>query len=220
MPIVTLFNHGQFIPKKYNNKVNDPNHVPLIQGQYTPNTTTKAFQYAQFFYHGDHLWTVITYAIDTKQGLKLRRGRLLEDILAFDDHKFCKKDIPIYISKFTGRPETNSLRIKTMSTMVIQDDKHMTQALPADTDTWGVAQVDGKNVQVYDARQGKYRTFYSEPWNLPESDDEFIERLIQALGHYYPSTPTRSQIIEMVCKNLRHRDDYIYHEYLKGNVSA
>ena len=39
--------------KKYKHKKQEGNSIQLIVGKFTQRLTTKAFDYAQFFYHGD-----------------------------------------------------------------------------------------------------------------------------------------------------------------------
>jgi len=193
--------------KKYKHKKQEGNSIQLIVGEFTQRLTTKAFDYAQFFYHGDKMWTVITYGVDNKVGLKLKRGKLLEDLLALGG-----KQINVFENKITKETEATNLRIKTMSTMVVNDDSALLAGLAS-----GQADVHNKTVKVYDARTGSIRSYYSDPIDLEEAPT-YMDAVINNFKPYLSEDEPKERYVEIIHNNLRHRDDYVYHEYLKGNL--
>lgn len=181
---------------------------------YTSIPTTEVFDVAQFFYHGDRIWTAITYSLDKKQGLKLYRGEMMMQILSF--HKAVlksRKEANTIFNPITQELNTTNLRIKSMATMVIEDDTVLRNGLQE-----GQAELNGKTVMVIDAREGEWRMFYSSTAGIVDSGD-YLEATRESLKGRVPDERLVDNVlIESIKQNLKHRDDYIFHEYLRGNI--
>lgn len=200
-----------YTPKRYNKHSDDV----LSVNSFTVFPTTEIFDFIQFLYHGDRVWTVITYAIDTKSGLYLTRGQLVEDIVKYHESTNSKKKLTVDVDIFSDQIVVDNLRIKTMATMVIADDSELRQAI---ADNKRIIKFNNNDVFVYDARESDLRFLYTKIIGV-NNEGDYIDQLRESIKH---TIPENRQTYEALVKNtytqLYHREDYIFNTYMKGNI--
>lgn len=140
-PVVPVLDTGRLIT--------DADDIPLEAHIYTKQPFVKRADYVQLYYHGGGLYTSVAYMRDTKAGIHVTHGQVLQNIIQLHQQLKKRSTIHTYENPFTGEDATNELRIVAIGTFVINDDAEIAQQV---ADEPVLITVDGQKVQLIDAR--------------------------------------------------------------------
>lgn len=124
--------------------------VPLVVNCITQRATTEHYNTMQLYYHGGGVYTAVTFVLDDKSGIRVRHGKILENLINYQDHITGNTKLNILTNVFDGSPICTNLRIKTIATFATNDDTALRSQL-VDGGV-SVAEYKGKFVQLIDAR--------------------------------------------------------------------
>ena len=77
--------------------------VPLVVNCITQRATTEHYNAMQLYYHGDGVYTAVTFVLDDKSGIRVHHGQILENLIAYQDH-------------ITGNTKLNILVVRCVQT--------------------------------------------------------------------------------------------------------
>lgn len=126
--------------------------VAMVTNIFTREAFTNHYDYMQVYYHGGGIYTFMALVVDNASGLRIAQGPILEAVLAYQPHTRKTKTIELAVNPFTGEQIALNLRIKTLATCVINNDKDIVAQLG---ESWAIATIDGKQVQLFDARHNE-----------------------------------------------------------------
>lgn len=201
-PIVPVIDKNRFIT--------DIEDIPLVAHIYTKQPFVKRADYVQLYYHGGGVYTSIALMRDTKAGIHITHGPILQNLLTYHQQLKKRSTIHTYENPFTGELVTDELRIVAIGTFVINDDATIASQVAGEP---VLVAVDGQKVQLIDARCADGPTDIGIHFPTTGSFVEFCEapngdfiggvtkRVNDATGAF--ATRTRRQIAEtMVTRHL------------------
>lgn len=129
--------------------ITDVDDIPLVTHIYTKQPFVKRADYVQLYYHGGGVYTSVAFMRDTKSGIHVTHGPVLQNVLTYHQQLKKRTTIQTYENPFTGEDATNELRIVAIGTFVINDDTEIASQVASEP---VLATVDGQKVQLIDAR--------------------------------------------------------------------
>lgn len=153
---MSIFNRNVI---RYYENITTPRVVPgahddiaMVVNMFTREAFTQHYDYMQVYYHGGGVYTFMALVVDNASGLRIAHGPILDAVLAYQPHTRKTKTIDLAVNPFTGEQIALNLHIKTMATCVINNDGDIVKQLG---EPWTVATIDGKQVQLFDARHNE-----------------------------------------------------------------
>lgn len=129
--------------------ISDADDIPLVAHIYTKQPFVKRADYVQLYYHGGGVYTSVALMRDTKRGLHITHGPVLQNIIQLHQQLKKRSTIHTYENPFTGELATDELRIVAIGTFVINDDTTIASQVSGEP---ALVTIDGQNVQLIDAR--------------------------------------------------------------------